>query len=371
MTGRLWIYIGSQGIVQGTYETNLSRRAASTRSGGSPVAGSRPPARRKGRRAAAGRRRWTVPFRCIECRQQQHRLPFEDPLRRRTGLTTSTTHSAPGAVHRRWRRRCPSVCSAMPPSCCPFELEQAPDRRTAAIDMVTDQTSAHDPVHMATCRSAGATAQWTTDRDAKDPMAARRGEGVDAPPVRGDAGVPGRRAHGRLRQQHPAEAVRRRTRGRRVPGFVPAYVRPLFCRGVGRSAGRRCPAIRRHPQDRCQAIKELFPEDAHLHTLAGHGARAHQFQVCRRASAGRLRRAPPLAWLCSTRWWRSGEPEGADGDRSRPPGQRQRRVAQPRNRGHARRHAIVRTGRCSTRCSTRGGGDLVSLHHGGGVGMGQ
>ena len=78
------------------------------------------------------------------------------------------------------------------------------------------------------------------------------------------------------------------------PGFVPAYIRPLFCRGVGPF---RWAALSGDPEDiyRTDAkVKELLPDDAHLHQLAGHGARAHRIPGPAGAHLlGRAGRPPP------------------------------------------------------------------------------
>ena len=90
----------------------------------------------------------------------------------------------------------------------------------------------------------------------------------------------------RLRQQHPSDGEGHGVQNAfDFPGFVPAYIRPLFCRGVGPF---RWVALSGDPEDiyRTDAkVKELIPDDAHLQ-LARHGASAIKFQGCRRASAG-------------------------------------------------------------------------------------
>ena len=101
-------------------------------------------------------------------------------------------------------------------------------------DAVTDQTSAHDPAN-GYCPAGWSVAKWQEMRE-RDPaaVAGRRAHSIAAP-CRGDARLPGN-GHSDLRlwQQHPpgshdtgvAHAFD-------FPGFVPAYVRPLFCRGIG------------------------------------------------------------------------------------------------------------------------------------------
>ena len=83
------------------------------------------------------------------------------------------------------------------------------------------------------------------------------------------------------------------------PGFVPAYVRPLFCRGVGPF---RWVALCGDPEDIYKTdakVKELIPDDEHLHAGWTWRASGSVSRVCRRASAG-------WAWACATSWgWRS------------------------------------------------------------------
>ena len=83
-------------------------------------------------------------------------------------------------------------------------------------------------------------------------------------------------AHGGLRQQPPPGGLRRRREERlRLPGFVPAYIRPLFCRGKGPF---RWVALSGDPEDIRKTdakMKELFPETPPA-PLARHGRRAHR-----------------------------------------------------------------------------------------------
>jgi urocanate hydratase len=117
------------------------------------------------------------------------------------------------------------------------------------------------------------------------------------------------------------------------PGFVPAYIRPLFCRGIG--PFRWC-ALSGDPEDIYKTdakVKELFPDDAAPAQLARHGARAHRLSGPARAHLlGRARRPPPRSASPSTRWC-EGRAEGAGRDRPRPSRFRLGRLAQPRDRG--------------------------------------
>ena len=138
------------------------------------------------------------------------------------------------------------------------------------------------------------------------------------------------------------------------PGFVPAYIRPLFCEGKGPF---RWVALSGDPEDIYKTdakIKELFPENKHTHRWLDMARERIAFQglparICW-LGPGRARTWP--AWP-STRWCRSGELKAPDRDRPRPPRHRLGRQPEPRDRSDAAT-APTRsaTGRCSTRCST-------------------
>ncbi len=135
------------------------------------------------------------------------------------------------------------------------------------------------------------------------------------------------------------------------PGFVPAYIRPLFCRGIGPF---RWVALSGDPEDiyRTDAkVKELMPDDAHLHHWLDMAKARIQFQglparICWVGLGDRHRLG-----LAFNEMVASGRAEGADRDRPRPPRFRLGGEPQPRDRGDARRLATRSpTGRCSTRC---------------------
>ena len=156
------------------------------------------------------------------------------------------------------------------------------------------------------------------------------------------------------------------------PGFVPAYIRPLFCRGKGPF---RWVALSGDPEDIRKTdakMKELFPDDAHLHRWLDMAGERIAFQglparICWLGLGERHR-----AGLAFNEMVKSRRAEGADRDRPRPPRHRLGRVARTA-RPRRCRTAPTRspTGRCSTRCSTPPAAPPgSSLHHGGGVGMG-
>ena len=109
-----------------------------------------------------------------------------------------------------------------------------------------------------------------------------------------------------LRQQHPPDG-----QGEGVndafdfPGFVPAYIRPLFCRGIGPF---RWAALSGDPEDIFKTdakVKELMPDNKHLHHWLDMAQRASRSRACRRASAGSASATVIVSGLPSTRWWRA------------------------------------------------------------------
>jgi hypothetical protein len=183
-------------------------------------------------------------------------------------------------------------------------------------------------------------------------------------------------AHGRadlrLRQQHPPDGE-----GQGVadafdfPGFVPAYIRPLFCRGIGPF---RWVALSGDPEDiyRTDAkVKELIPDDPHLHRWLDMARERIAFQglparICWVGLGERHRLG-----LAFNEMVRERRAEGADRHRPRPSRQRLGREPQPRDRGdEGRLRRGLRLAAAQRAAQHRLGATWVSLHHGGGVGMG-
>jgi urocanate hydratase len=133
-------------------------------------------------------------------------------------------------------------------------------------DALTDQTSAHDPAN-GYCPAGWSVAKWQEMRE-RDPeavvKAARESMArhVEAMLAFREMGVPTFDYGNNIRQEAKDMGV---TRAFDFPGFVPAYVRPLFCRGIGPF---RWAALSGDPEDiyrTDQRVKELIPDDAHLH----------------------------------------------------------------------------------------------------------
>jgi urocanate hydratase len=260
MTAGSWIYIGSQGIVQGTYETfaelgrrhyggNLAGRWILT-AGLGGMGGAQPLAA-----TMAG-----ASLLAIECQ------PSRIEMRRKTGYLDAQAKDLDEAlamIERACREK-----KALSVGVLGNAAEMLPElvRRGVKPDAVTDQTSAHDPING--YLPAGWTlAQWEARR-AGDPKAVERAAKESmAAHVRAmlefwRRGVPTLDYGNNIRQMAKEMGV---ADAFDFPGFVPAYIRPLFCRGVGPF---RWAALSGDPEDifRTDAkVKELMPDDRHLH----------------------------------------------------------------------------------------------------------
>src|SRR5262249_5736564 len=139
-------------------------------------------------------------------------------------------------------------------------------RRGVKPDVVTDQTSAHDPIN-GYLPKGWTLAEWETRR-AADPKAVEQAakhsmaEHVRAMLAFWRMGIPTLDYGNNIRQMAKEDGV---ADAFDFPGFVPAYIRPLFCRGIGPF---RWAALSGDPEDifRTDArVKELLPDDRHLH----------------------------------------------------------------------------------------------------------
>jgi urocanate hydratase len=260
MTAGSWIYIGSQGIVQGTYETfvevgrqhfkgDLSGKWILT-AGLGGMGGAQPLAA-----TMAG-----ASLLAIECQ------PSRIEMRLKTGYLDREAGSIDEALTM-MERACTEK-KALSVGVLGNAAEILPElvRRGVRPDVLTDQTSAHDPVNG--YLPAGWTlAEWE-ERRQRDPQAvARAAKESMAVNVRAmldlwRAGVPTLDYGNNIRQMAKEMGV---ADAFDFPGFVPAYIRPLFCRGVGPF---RWAALSGDPEDiyrTDQRVKELMPDDKHLH----------------------------------------------------------------------------------------------------------
>jgi urocanate hydratase len=260
MTAGSWIYIGSQGIVQGTYETfvemgrqhygdNLAGRWILT-AGLGGMGGAQPLAA-----TMAG-----ASMLAIECRPERIQKRLDT---RYLDVSTTRLEEALGLIERATRDRQPLSVGLLGNA-----AEIVPEilRRGIRPDAVTDQTSAHDPVN-GYLPEGWSVAQWDRLRaeDARAvETAARASMAKHVRAMLGfqKLGIPVFDYGNNIRQVAFDEGVKDAFD---FPGFVPAYVRPLFCRGVGPF---RWAALSGDPQDidRTDArVKELIPDDPHLH----------------------------------------------------------------------------------------------------------
>ncbi|MFC3569842.1 urocanate hydratase [Paracoccus simplex] len=259
MTAGSWIYIGSQGIVQGTYETfveagrqhyngDLKGKWILT-AGLGGMGGAQPLAA-----VMAGAC-------CLAVECDETRADF----RLRTRYVDEKTHSLDEALEMidRWTKAGEAKSVALIGNAADVFPELV--KRGVRPDIVTDQTSAHDPVH-GYLPQGWTVAEWRA-RQETDPKAvaaaARKSmrQQVEAMVAFHDAGIPTVDYGNNIRQMALEEGFERAFA---FPGFVPAYIRPLFCKGIGPF---RWAALSGDPEDILktdQKVKELV-DDPHLH----------------------------------------------------------------------------------------------------------
>jgi urocanate hydratase len=264
MTAGSWIYIGSQGIVQGTYETfveagrqhyegNLKGKWILT-AGLGGMGGAQPLAA-----VMAGAC-------CLAVECDETRADF----RIRTRYVDEKAHTLDEALGmiERWTKAGEAKSVALIGNAAEIfpELVERMKAGGPRPDIVTDQTSAHDPVH-GYLPKGWSVAEWRTKQES-DPKAVEQAarasmrEHVAAMVDFWNAGVPTLDYGNNIRQVALEEGLENAFA---FPGFVPAYIRPLFCRGVGPF---RWAALSGDPEDiykTDQKVKELLPDNAHLH----------------------------------------------------------------------------------------------------------
>jgi urocanate hydratase len=273
MTAGSWIYIGSQGIVQGTYETfvemgrqhyggDLAGRWILT-AGLGGMGGAQPLAA-----TMAG-----ASMLAVECRPERIQKRLDT---RYLDVRAESLDDALARIERATRER-----RAVSVGLLGNAAEVLPEllKRGVRPDAVTDQTSAHDPVN-GYLPAGWSLEQWDRLRES-DPraveLAARRSMAthVEAMLEFQKLGIPVFDYGNNIRQVALDEGVKDAFA---FPGFVPAYVRPLFCRGVGPF---RWAALSGDPEDIYRTdlkVKELIPDDPHLHRWLDMARERIQFQ---------------------------------------------------------------------------------------------
>jgi urocanate hydratase len=260
MTAGSWIYIGSQGIVQGTYETfvemgrqhfggDLSGKWILT-AGLGGMGGAQPLAA-----TMAG-----ASMLAIECQRSRIEKRLET---RYLDTSTDSLDEALALIAKATKEK-----EAISVGLVGNAAEILPEliKRGVKPDAVTDQTSAHDVVN-GYLPEGWTVAEWEQKR-VSDPVAVAAAakksiaKHVTAMLAFAKQGIPTFDYGNNIRQVAKDEGV---ANAFDFPGFVPAYIRPLFCRGVGPF---RWAALSGDPQDiykTDQAVKELFPDNKHLH----------------------------------------------------------------------------------------------------------
>jgi urocanate hydratase len=260
MTAGSWIYIGSQGIIQGTYETfveagrqhydgDLTGRWLLT-AGLGGMGGAQPLAA-----VMAG-------LSCLAVECQASRID----MRLRTGYLDRQANDLDEALalmQQACRDRKPVSVGLLGNAA---EIYPELIRRGVKPDIVTDQTSAHDPLH-GYLPAGWSVAEWESRREREPAAVEQAAKHSMAEQVRAmlafyRMGVPTLDYGNNIRQMAKEVGV---ADAFDFPGFVPAYIRPLFCRGIGPF---RWAALSGDPEDiyRTDAkVKELIPDNPHLH----------------------------------------------------------------------------------------------------------
>ena len=365
MTAGSWIYIGSQGIVQGTYETfveagrqhydgNLNGRWILT-AGLGGMGGAQP-------LAAVMAGACCLAVECDETRVD---------ARLHTRYVDEKTPDLDTALARidRWTAAGEAKSIALIGNAADVYPELL--RRGVRPDLVTDQTSAHDPIH-GYLPQGWTVAQWQKQQES-DPKSVEKAARasmkihVAAMVEFWNAGVPTLDYGNNIRQVALEEGL---DNAFAFPGFVPAYIRPLFCRGIG--PFRWC-ALSGDPEDIYKTdakVKELI-NDPHLHKWLDMARERISFQglparICWVGLGVRDKLG-----LAFNDMVRSGELSapiviGRDHLDSGS-------VASPNRETEAMRDgsdAVSDWPLLNALLNTASGATWVSIHHGGGVGMG-
>ncbi|MDA0222558.1 MAG: urocanate hydratase [Proteobacteria bacterium] len=366
MTAGSWIYIGSQGIVQGTYETFME--AGRQHYGGSlkgkwiltgglgGMGGAQPLAA-----VMAG-----ACCLAVECN------PDSIDFRLRTKYVDEKTDSLDEALAMidRWTKAGEAKSVGL--------LGNAADvfpelfRRGVRPDIVTDQTSAHDPVHgylpqgwtMAQWKEKQESAPKEVEKAARASMKVQVAAMVEFH----NDGTPTVDYGNNIRQMALEEGL---TDAFAFPGFVPAYIRPLFCRGIGPF---RWVALSGDPEDiykTDQKVKEILPDNKHLHNWLDMARERISFQglparICWVGLGDRHRLG-----LAFNEMVRTGEVSApiVIGRDHLDAGS----VASPNRETESMRDgsdAVSDWPLLNALVNTASGATWVSIHHGGGVGMG-
>ncbi|HEY4043977.1 MAG TPA: urocanate hydratase [Rhodopila sp.] len=366
MTAGSWIYIGSQGIIQGTYETfaeighrhyggSLAGRWILT-AGLGGMGGAQPLAA-----TMAG-----ASLLAIECQ------PSRIEMRLRTGYLDRQAKDLDQAL-----AMIDQACQQQKPLSVGLlgnAAEVLPEllRRGVRPDVVTDQTSAHDPAN-GYLPNGWTVAEWEHRRTTSPKDVATEARRSIARHVRAmlafhRMGVPTVDYGNNIRQMARDEGV---DDAFDFPGFVPAYIRPLFCRGVGPF---RWAALSGDPEDIFRtdaAVKTLMPDAPHLHNWLDMARARIRFQglparICWVGLGDRHRLGLAFNQMVASGELKAPIVIGRDHLDAGS-------VASPNRETEAMRDgsdAVSDWPMLNALLNCASGATWVSLHHGGGVGMG-
>ena len=366
MTAGSWIYIGSQGIVQGTYETFVavgkqhfggSLRGKWILTGGlGGMGGAQPLAA-----TMAG-----ASMLAVECDAQRILKRLET---RYVDKMATNLDEALEIIQT-------ACASGLPVSVGLLgnAAEIFPELLSRGVrpDVVTDQTSAHDPLNG--YLPAGWTLEQAIETRASDPEAvveaakSSMAVQVKAMVAFHELGIPTVDYGNNIRQMALEKGV---SDAFAFPGFVPAYVRPLFCRGVGPF---RWVALSGDPEDiykTDEKVKELMPDDTHLHNWLDMARERIQFQglpsrICWIGLGDRARVGVAFNEMVASGELKAPVVIGRDHLDSGS-------VASPNRETEGMMDgsdAVSDWPMLNALLNTASGATWVSLHHGGGVGMG-
>ena len=366
MTAGSWIYIGSQGIVQGTYETFVE--AARQHFDGNPKGKWILTAGLGGMGGAQPLAATMAGFSMIAIECDQTRIDFR--LQNRYLDTQAASVEEALTVIDKAHADGKAVSVGVLGNAAEILPKMVKDG--IKPDLVTDQTSAHDPVNgylpigwtVEQWRSAAESNPASVAEAARESMATH----VQAMLDFHAQGIPTVDYGNNIRQEAQDRGI---ANAFDFPGFVPAYIRPLFCRGIGPF---RWVALSGDPEDIYKTdakVKELIPDDPHLHNWLDMAQERIEFQglpsrICWVGLGDRDRLG-----LAFNEMVKSGELKapvviGRDHLDSGS-------VASPNRETEAMMDgsdAVSDWALLNLLLSTSGGATWVSFHHGGGVGMG-
>ena len=366
MTAGSWIYIGTQGIVQGTYETFVE---AGRKHYGGDLKGKWILTGGLGGMGGAQPLAAVMAGACclaVECN------PESIDFRLRTHYVDEKAETLDEALEmiERWTAAGEAKSVGLLGNAAEIFPELV--KRGVRPDIVTDQTSAHDPVN-GYLPEGWTMAEWREKRES-DPKAVEKAarasmrKQVEAMLAFWEQGIPTVDYGNNIRQVALEEGL---ANAFDFPGFVPAYIRPQFCRGIGPF---RWAALSGDPEDIYKTdakVKELLPDNHHLHNWLDMAKERISFQglparICWVGLGDRHRLGLAFNEMVASGELKAPVVIGRDHLDSGS-------VASPNRETEAMKDgsdAVSDWPLLNALLNTASGATWVSLHHGGGVGMG-